>query len=570
MFTTEGKSIRAQRLMNELAARLSLRERLNGRASIAVAATAVLLWQAAFVAPQPVAADAPVDCGGGFVCSGSGLPLPPTGPLQVSGIEDQLVQQGDDPNDNSYVGPASAWGFLEAEAMAYVSTVHHVPRDSRITDWARDEMRAYIVGRLIAIAQKPENQRTAAEQTAFHTLQVLVKQSQIRAAQNSVNEYNRWHNSPCTYGWPAPLTSAAPYHDRDGVYAPCTNPEVGQVTSPAPPTAEEFEAIGSSMEWKDLIQTPPAAYNGMIEGSVFLSGLTAAALTATIAGTIVATTPAVSALFVTSGALVIFPFAAVPGSAGAAIGITGAQLASLGLGSFTAALGIASAVFIAVFGAIMIGIALWQVITDSEIPTKLQATLDDANAKTPDLNAMSRTTEGLSLISSIFLRATMPDYEGTRTGSPAAHDAADPQFDVSLCLDNQACPGATRQDTISPKEPDNNAHTVFVSDGWMSDNGKFALRFTYTDWSGVTRVAGIAGDKLIITNPNNANDSQLTDQIEFIGPGSAGANKYRAKLIANHVPNVHPTVTGVFQEGRPCPSTPAPRIRTATRSMSAG
>jgi hypothetical protein len=322
----------------------------------------VLVWQAGFAAPGPVAAEDPpsppsgfVECGMGFLCDGS-TGLPPPGPITVTGPEDRVVQ-GTYPLEAGFVSPISAWGPIESEAKAYVAGIHQIANDSRVTDWARGELRAYIIARLLDIAEKPVAQRTAQEQTAYETLLHLVQQSKIRSAQNAVDEYNRWHQNPCSYSWPAPLTSAPAYRMRDGVYGPCVDPHLGLITSPVPPTVEEFTAVGSAMEFADLANEPAQmVMDESVAAGVFMAGLGGAAVAATIAAVIIATVPAISSVFVTGGALVIFPYAAFAGSTAASV-----TAAAGGAGAFVAALGVASAIFIAIIGIVLAGIAIWQI-----------------------------------------------------------------------------------------------------------------------------------------------------------------------------------------------------------------
>ncbi len=524
------------------------------RASLRVVPAAlislIVLWQAGYAAPQQVAAADPsgyVDCGFGFVCNGDGGTVPP-GPITVSGPEDRVVQQLGDPQDPSFVAPVNAWGFLETEARAFVAAVHQVDNDSRVSDWGRDEIRAYILARLLDISKKPAAQRTAQEQTAYDTLQTLVHKSKVRAAQNALDEYNRWHASPCTYGWPDPLTGADSYYFREGVYGPCVDPNIGLYTSPVPPTKEEFTAVGSAMEFKDLAQAPvQSVVDNAIAAGGFFGGLGAAAVSATIAGVIVASMPAVSSLFVTGGAMVIFPFAAYGTAASAAGG------AAAGVGAFTAALGVASAVLIVVVCIVLTAIAIWQVVTQAQIPDYLQQAIDDATNNQPDLGAMAQTDEGVAIISSLFVRATMPDYPELRSGSPAAHTSVDPWFEMAQKNPStQVISPLANSNTIEPRDWSGNYHSVYMSDGWFSDqpgggSPGFALRIEYVDWTGKNMVAGVSGNTFIQEDPSDPTASFVSPILQY---KDFAGNLMKATLHANTPPTLAPTVSGTFVEGQ--------------------
>ncbi len=542
----------------------------RSRFGLALGVTILTLWQMAFVAPIPVAADDPlppgyVDCGNGFVCGGDGS-VPGTGPIVVTGPEDRVVQ-GLYLNDSTFVSPVSAWAYLESEAKAYLAAVHQVPNDSRLTDWARDEIRAYVFARLLEIAQKPANdvanppsmadcaavtgtgQRACQDKIAYHTLKVLSQRAKIRAAQNAVNEYNRWLNDPCSYAWPAPLTGAPPYHGRTDVIAYCTNPNIGLFTGAIPPSTEEFTAVGGAMEFASLadadalrVTTDWNAAGG------FLGGLGGAAVAAAIAAAIVATVPAVSSLFVTGGALVIFPFAAYGSAAAAAGG------AAAGVGAFTAVLGIASAVFIAVVGVVLAGIAIWQQVELSKIIVNLQDSLTDATDNAPDMAGLASSDDGVGFLGALFTRETLPDYDGYPyrvTGTPA-HAATDPDF-VNVAHDVLGTMTTDSNATaITPKDWDANAHSAYITDGWWSDQKGlatpvYATRIKYVDWSGQNRYAGVAGSTFIHTKPDGS-DSSVSPTINYL---DAAGVKRTATLHRNEPPVVAPTVSGTFREGQP-------------------
>jgi hypothetical protein len=81
----------------------------------------------------------------------------------------------------------AAWGFMEQEARDLL-IAHGVPQ-GRISRGARDEVRAYLVTRLIDIIETPESKRTAQEQAAVNHLVNLVHRERGWAANSAYNRF---------------------------------------------------------------------------------------------------------------------------------------------------------------------------------------------------------------------------------------------------------------------------------------------------------------------------------------------------------------------------------------------
>lgn len=513
----------------------------------AMAMVVVMLWQVAYV--QPVSADDCIPIGGGLVICGGGGPQGGP-PLVVTGPEDNVIQgtshDASDPNDKS---ASASWGWIEQEGKAYVAAIHQVDVNKTLTDNGRDEIRAYIFGRLLQIAQKPANQRTAQEQAAYYHFQKLIQAKKIEAAQGAVNEYNHWASNPCGFLWPASITANThEYVNRDGVIPYCTGDPLATLFGhPAPPTREEFTAVGNAMAYSALAANADATRvaQEFTTGGVFLGGLTAAAAAAAIAALIVLSIPAVSSIFVTGGALVIFPFAAYGTAAAAAGG------AAAGVGALTAALGIASVVAIVILFAVVTAIAIWQTVTEAQIPIDLNTTLTDAQNNPPDLGAMAGKDDGVAALFGSFLPETLPDYPERRTGSPSAHQNSDPNFLMSTPIPSGGDITLPNADSIAPLDWDGVAHTAYLTGGWWADqpaggSNKLSLRLKYVDWSGQHWTAAVAGDTFIHSHDGHPGDTYLSPDIKYTGAGNA---HFTATWHGNRRPMLSPAYTGTLSEG---------------------
>jgi hypothetical protein len=533
----------------------------------------VLIWQQGYVGPQLASADDPlppgsVDCGYGLICGGSQVDVSPgTGPLVVSGPEDRIVQPHHDslftslgyPFDN-FVSPDNSWAYLENWAEAYVAARHHVPNDSRITDWARDEVREAMLERLIQIASDPTNdvelpnhaptscptlnrQREVRvecqNQIAYQTLKALAWTARYNSAVNAVNLQEQWASNPCAFQWPAAYKDPNEYLQRPATIEACHNVSVGGLLSTVPsPSAEEFTGAGAAQEFAGL-DTPEATQvidnvklAAVIEGSLALSGIAIGAA-------------AEAVIFALTGSF-------VPGTASIVVSSTGVffyndTLLAL-LGGVTAAGGVA----LAILGAAAIGVSIWQFVEQEEIPTKLHDALVSAQGAI-DISSYAADPDKSKFLSAIFFRETLPDYSGTpyRVPGTPPHTSLDPHFTDVGHIESGSLVADPPSDTITPSDWDGQPHTVYMSDGWFSDQTGnetpiYKTKIKFIDWSGEQLIASVEGDKFFVTNTHPPEQADELSQLQYV---DADGVERTATLHVDQPPTLSPTATGSFYEG---------------------
>jgi hypothetical protein len=515
----------------------------------AVAVAALVLFHSGYVAPGPVVAvepDAPIsiECSEGYLCVGDGgLPVPD---LEVSGFEDRVIQgrPDDEPED---VSALQAWGFLESEAKAAVSVIHQVDLDSRVTDWGRDEIRAFIFARLLEIAEKPAADRTVQEQVALDKLTELVQEGRIRSAQAAVNEYAEWEGNKCGYLFPVGDDPTG-YLDRIDVQAACTLPTNPDFQNPDPPSEEEFTAGGAAVAFGEMAADPDLdrVARETDRAIVFGGSLAAAAVTAAIGATLAATIPAVASAVVAA----IGSFA----NATTSVVLFGQVIVGVplypGAAAATGAMAIGGAIAVILFAITTISIEIWELTEELSIPEKLDTALTDAQTKTPNIAAIAQRQAGIGELFMHFLDQTLPDYPERRTGSPPAHHSSDPVFGMELRVPTGAgtfvqVPIADSA-TIAPVDHEGIAHSAYLSDGWWVDAAAggtptYKLRIEYVDWDGREWTAAVAGDTFIHTPIDDPSQATVGDVIRY---QAADTGRFQATWKGNHPPALRPMVGG--------------------------
>ena len=434
----------------------------------------------------------------------------------------------DDPNRivQNFVSSVD-WEPFEVEARQRVADLFGVENDARVTSWARSEVRAFLLSRLLDIAREPAGERTSAEQQALARLQTLVKRQRVAVAENAVIKYQAWERNPCTWSPPSVFTYVRP--PGNCLFNPGS--------SPIPPTAEEFAAFAAYDVMAKYVEGTDAkrVMRQMTFGLAFAAALIAAGILAGGAAAI-----AGGSLLITGWILsVVAPFAIQAAGGGAAfLGATAPALAS------GAAAGIAGSVvfflLIAVIGTVFQAI---NVFSAAEVPVKLQKALDEARAETPDIaSAASPGDAGLTVeqkskraadlfgLQALFatqtLRSGGDDFDpvasaGSLGGAPAV-EPFDPTTDpLWLVAPDSGSSASTSTVTVQAwTDPDQPAfwrwEKVYIHDGWFvrqpfGGAPIYSLSLPYKDADGVNRVAWIqnGGARFIITGGQESNISQV-------------------------------------------------------------
>jgi hypothetical protein len=230
----------------------------------------------------------------GQLCMGNPVP-DATPPSPISGGEDLVpfVKDGD---------AAVALNPLVAEAAQYVRATYDIPSDTRIGSYARPEMRAYLVNRLLNIMDQDASNiiLTEKERRALDFVEADQIADDRAMAQAAVDQLAIYQGSECVYQPPpAPAAVADPLPlpaDVSGWCGVLHHPETtAAVFSPPIPSVEDFQTWGSYTLGEDLgldVLTNDTVRNQTRDtvlslglASTIAGAIGAAALAATLAGT---------------------------------------------------------------------------------------------------------------------------------------------------------------------------------------------------------------------------------------------------------------------------------------------
>jgi len=506
------------------------------------------------------------DCGGGRLTISNGLENcasacallpPPTVVSSCSGVSvdgtrtlgsaDRIVQCGPDALFPGGLGTLDQVLLdtlipREQSAVDTVLSAHLLPEADRgkVMGFARDEARAFLFADMLAMAQKPDLQRTNAETRIVVLYAEEVRKKRLDAALFAQSEFNRWNSVVCDNfgtGYVPPLGFTYPSQG-----SACL--QLGQVFGgPVPPSSKEFIAYGTAHAYNKLntdAQTAAIAIDtaqnigfGVVLAGAGLAGVaTGAFLALTTLGTtiITAVAPFIGSVVVTS---------ALATAAQSAAAIT-ATAASIG---FTVAV-----VIVAIAIAVLQGIAVFEA---AAIPGELQAQVTAAQVSV-DLRESIKTKEGQQELFGVFIESTMPDFFAT--SAPPAAIASDRRFlvrDENL----QKVGVFPTIDFQSPSLPGVNWEAR-MSGGWFvpkhvqADNNvleTLSLSIAYFDWEGKKHLAWRRGNQFVITNL----DATTADNAGAVFPSILYKDWDGRKLIASIAvddtsPVITPNVTGAL------------------------
>ena len=435
---------------------------------------------------------------------------------------------------------------LEQYAKSTIASLRGIANDQLNTYWSRDEIRALMYLRLLAITNETPGSRTSDDQQAVTFYQNLVNDERVAVAKEAMSLYQSWAGNPC--GFQLPVGDPNAYLDEPDVAGsisgacniPPNSPAclLGACT-PAPPPAEEFtgwaeDAVlqsevngwGSGLQEQDpgLHLTDAQAQNAaLFEFDSAMGGINEGVgyLTAQHAevGDIPEATQseAESDLqeqwldglhdfagdqfrdVVKSSIQSVFQAFDEAESDGFASELEQGLAAAL---EEDAAGAIAESwdtvVGPAIAAAAVIAFETWQQINNTQVPVNLQASLDDANAG-HDLAYYAGDTDGRALILAALVKSTMPDYsvdritDPTYGSAPAAGPAAatDPIFNTA----NPANPAGTAGNSFLTYDWDHQGvASTSVRNGWFvqtRDNGpqRYTPDIDYLEGGGTTSCA---------------------------------------------------------------------------------
>lgn len=455
------------------------------------------------IAPQCV----PIN-GNIVTCIGAPSTRDPLEDTGVGGLSDFLASDSGD-----HVG-ALAW--IIREAVDAIAVLYDVPNDGRVERYAGDEVRGYVISRVIDIFDRSLYgvPLTPDEQKTFDYFTDVFLKTDRAVAQFAQDEYSRFMSNECGYRPPA-----APAFVTDPVVLPqavidwCSRPRTSLqnafVFAPPIPSAAEFQAWGvyrnadalglgslttGSLQ-QNLVDAQNAAYQigaiGTVAGAALAGGAAAA-----LAGGSAAAASAIAGAVAPFAGSSVFVFSTVPGVAGSSV-VVGSVTAS-------AAAAAATVVAVVVLAIVVTAVAIVQLVAYEEVGRTVSANLANALASRDPFGLDGRRAEfaGLELRENLpednlpayrspnalaRILGTVVDVTSARYGGVYVSDAtglwannATTPSDVSFVV-TDANGTRTTSSIVVPVSGINT--TVRFNDGWIiTDSGageRAALSFPY-------------------------------------------------------------------------------------------
>src|SRR5207249_445832 len=142
---------------------------------------------------------------------------------------------------------------LEKEARQKIAALRGVPDDTLNVYWSREQIKAYMYLRLIAMANAGAGSLSAEDQEVVDYYTELINEERVAVAQAARDLYDRWHSDPCNFK--VPVGDPDAYLKEPDVWGTFLNPGACRLAQnplsiacllglcvPPPPTAEQFTA----------------------------------------------------------------------------------------------------------------------------------------------------------------------------------------------------------------------------------------------------------------------------------------------------------------------------------------
>lgn len=542
---------------------------LNGDGSIVISQSAMTLTD---INSQCVLSEG---SGGTTLCVGAQSAIDPTQTaLNVGGLTEFLESTGKD--------HLSALGWITKEAVDAVSALYDLPHDGRVSVYAADQIRAYVVSRILDILDKSlyGEPLTADEQRTLEYINSEFLTSDQKIARWALEEHDAYLAAECGYA-PAPAPSfitepvGLPKTVTDWCARRHTALESAFVFAPPIPTAEHFQAWGVYRHAAELGLdrfTSPEMQASMAEtyrAVIGLSGIAAAAGGAVVAGAAIGSSVAASSFV--AGAI---GSAAVTTTFGASLSSMAAAVTTVGT------IAAASIVAIVVIGVIITAVAIWQLVEHEEVGVKLRERVADADSAAEpfgldqirdefaDLDLREgltagnlpsyRTAASVARIVEIITAATTNKFTGVYLPDPTAlwADNASTAEDFRFIVTDSTGTRVSEQLTIPIDDVDT---TVRFSKGWMVvDTGtgeKAALEFGFVDPDGrkslATRApANVGGFTVTAVPATGTATSESRTTIEFLDRSGELVSAQLVPQSTSELGGPLPSAVGPLTPGR--------------------
>jgi hypothetical protein len=454
-------------------------------------------------------------------------------------VKDRILQARCAESEDDPVLPfdiVDAFPPIEHRAIDAVLAEHQLPASDRdkVLSFARDSVRAFLWGELLAIIAIAKDSRTADEQAIVDAYAELVRRKREIAATFAQEQFNQWQAFPCNYVAPEGFVYDGVNDSRWSIFNPLD-------PFPSPPSSEEFIAYGTAHAFDKLSTDAEAATIAANTARAIGFGITLAAAGVIGAGVAIGIVFSGAAVAIVAA---IAPYAAIPVLVGGGISLLPAGGAGIltGIAALGATVGV---VIVAIAIAVLQGIAVFEA---AAIPGELQARVDAAQTA-PNLQTLTTTVAGQQELYGAFIETTVPEF--TNLPPLPAPQATNQQFRVEdesgnlvgimpfIQLQSHWEPGSLwearlRGGWFVPKHVTAEGQTLET----------LSLSLAYVDWENKKKLAWRRGEQQFVHTEVGGEPSGngfSTDEIRFID--WAGQ-----RLIARLVPaNQQPGVLGFVQ-----------------------
>ena len=431
---------------------------------------------------------------------------------------------------------------LEDQAVQDVLALHQLPETDadKVLGYARNDVRAMLFSRLVDMAALDPAERTDEQQSLVDAFAESIRDRRVLAAELARLEYDEWKSNPCLYNPPGDYTYD-PIECR-------TAPNLGSLFElVAPPSSEDFQAYGAARAF-DFMTDPELGLPVVVDTAYAVrrnaTDATLNALRDAGIASVVATAIA-GAVFtaVLAFAKPIFPLA---------VWVNAGTLASVAV---TGAAGAFASVFVAIFIAVLQGIAVF---TAEAIPGELDRGITEARQPVNLTQLVQTGNEGgLQEYFAAFIASTLPDRPGN--GPAPAATVHDPLFRITDAQGNNAVFGP-QIDFLS--WDDSGQWDARLSGGWFVVNGvvetdsgdqsfeRLSLKILYEGWDGSNWTAWRVGERFLHlrdgsdSDPQNPEDSFLSDEIHFVD--ASGIQRIATVVIDATPPVIESQVAGTL------------------------
>ncbi|WP_243060710.1 hypothetical protein [Nocardioides sp. SR21] len=460
---------------------------------------------------------------GNTLCLGGPTDGPQT-PIEVTGASDSapVVKAGEE--------AASALGWMVAEAVEYIRVTYDLPSDERILRYARPQVRAYMLNRLLDIMDRKVYgvELTEDEQRALDFVENEYGLDDRVQAQAAYDEYKAFEGvGGCGYRPPLPPAGtplkALPL--PKAVKDACDNAQSSLAAqfafAPPIPSVDDFTTWGAYAKGHDLgldAYAKDAVRKNAADAAVAATvgaGIGLAIGAAAAVGALVGASASLSALVVfVIGSQALFA---------SSVGSAGAVVTTLGSATTVGAGAAAGPVGIILVAAVILAISIWQVVQRESVGAELKKRVDEAKGTDPlGLNPLIAKYSGQPIRSG-YTPGNEPEYRSAEATNKLLGNIV--RWTTVNQLD-QAVPDSTRLWTDNETTSADRRFLVRVGTGPVQEKssisvpqkgGYASVRFS-RDWMIVQQ----AGQEETAALGFGYQDVDGTDKVAARAPSSLG------------------------------------------------